>query len=357
MIEERELTELLDQAANDFEVPAEGAATILAAASQRPAPKQSRWLQSHRLAIACAAVLVVAGATVAIRQVTRGTKSSPTASIGKSVGSADQSAGPVNGPAQIYGSAGSGASAGKAQPVPTPVPPTPQVVTPPPGDSAKVVKTGSVSLEVRRQDVGPAMTRLASLATGLGGYVADTKTAEGSDDPSGSVTLRVPVSTFEQLLSQVRGLGTVRSSTTHGQDVTSQYSDIQARLTALTGTRDQLLTILHKASAIGDVLAVQDRINDVQTQIDQLQGQQKLLDDQTSMASLAVDVAPKGTTPGTPAKPSGIGKAWDDARHGFTSGVEDILAASGTILVVLLVLAALGVLARFGWQAARRRTL
>jgi hypothetical protein len=231
------------------------------------------------------------------------------------------------------------------------------VVTPPPGDSAKVVKTGSVSLEVDRKGVGPAMTRLAGMATGLGGYVADTKTAEGGDDPSGSVTLRVPVDTFEQLLGQVRGLGTVKSSTTHGQDVTAQYTDIQAKLTALTATRDQLLTILHRASAIGDVLAVQDRINDVQTQIDQLQGQQKVLDDQTSMASLSVDVAPKGTNPAAPSKPSGIGKAWDDARHGFTSAVEDILATSGTILVVLLVLAALAALARLGWQAARRRTL
>jgi len=201
------------------------------------------------------------------------------------------------------------------------------------------------------------MTRLAGLATGLGGYVADTKTAEGEDDPSGSVTLRVPVDTFDQLLGQVRALGSVKSSTTHGQDVTAQYPDIQARLTALTATRDQLLTILHKATAIGDVLAVQDRINDVQTQIDQLQGQQKMLDDQTLMASLSVDVAPKGTAAGTPQKPSGISRAWDDARRCFTTGVEDILAASGTALVILLALVALAVIARYAWVTARRRTL
>jgi hypothetical protein len=229
------------------------------------------------------------------------------------------------------------------------------VVPAPAPDSAKVVKTGSVQLEVRRDAVGPTMRQLSSLAGGLGGYVADTKSAEGGDDPAGSVTLRVPVNTFEQLLGQVRALGTVRNSTTHGQDVTGQFSDIQARLTALTATRDQLLTILHKASAIGDVLAVQDRINDVHTQIDQLQGQQKVLDDQTSMASLSVDITQHGATPGPPSKPSGIAKAWDDARHGFTSGVEDILAASGTTLVVLLVLAAIAVIGRYVWLLVRRR--
>jgi hypothetical protein len=363
VIDERDLTDLLHEAADAFEVPATGATRILAAVSQQPAPKQNRWLQSHRLAIACAVVLVVAGTTVAIRQVTRGSETSPKAFIGRSVGSS-------NGGVVAAGSGGSaqrdsgiaasgGASAGLAQPAPAPAPvrPAPQLVAPPARDSAKVVKTGSVSLEVQPKGVGPTMTRLGGMATGLGGYVADTKTAEGGDDPSGSVTLRVPVDTFEQLIGQVRGLGTVKSSTTHGQDVTAQYADIQARLTALSATRDQLLTVLRKASAIGDILAVQDRLNDVQTQIDQLQGQQKVLDDQTSMASLSVDVAPKGTTPKTPSTPTGIGKAWNDARHGFTSGVEDILAASGTILVVLLVLAALAALARLGWQAARRRTL
>lgn len=357
MIDERELTDLLHEAADDFEVPATGAARILAAVSQQPEPKQNRWLQSHRLAAVCAVVLVVAGGTVAIREVTRGTKSSPTASVGKSAAGGDQSSAsaPIVSNGTMSGAESTAGAAGSASPVPAP--PTPQVVTPLPRDSAKVVKTGSMSLEVDRRAVGPTMTRLTSVATGLGGYVADTKTAEGGDDPSGSVTLRVPVDTFEQLLAQVRGLGIVKSSTIHGQDVTAQYTDIQAKLTALTATRDQLLTILHRASAIGDVLAVQDRLNDVQTQIDQLQAQQKVLDDQTSMASLSVDVTPKGTTPPTPSKPSGIGKAWNDARHGFTTGVEDILAASGTILVVLLVLAALAALARFGWQAVRRRTL
>ena len=381
MIDERELIDLLAEAANDFEVPADGPATILAAATTEHEPAASeRWwetLQMHRVAVACAVVIVVVSATVATRQLTgAGSSQKKTAQIGRA------SAGPARdfasagdqGSASVGGGAAAQGTGGGASPVPAPgsagsagqgaVPqllaPTPGAVlptAPPARDSAKVVKTGSVSLEVARQGVAPTMTRLGSMATGLGGYVADTKTAEGGEDPSGSVTLRVPVDTFEQLLGQVRALGTVKSSTTHGQDVTAQYADVQARLTALSATRDQLLTILHRASAIGDILAVQDRLNDVQTQIDQLQGQQKVLDDQTSMASLSVDVAPKGATPNKPSTPSGIGKAWDDARHGFTSGVEDILAASGTILVVLLVLAALAALARFGWLALRRRTL
>jgi len=353
VIDERELGELLQDAANDIEVPPDGPATILAAADEQEAPAGERWwrtVRAHRLVIACAVVIVVVGATVTIREGGRGQREVAQHSSPSPIVNGPASAGPagVAGPSGGDEAGSAGGSAGVSGGV---------AISPPPGDSAKIVKTGSVQLEVSHQRVGSTMTRLAGLATGLGGYVADTKTAEGEDDPSGSVTLRVPVDTFDQLLGQVRALGSVKSSTTHGQDVTAQYTDIQARLTALTATRDQLLTILHKATAIGDVLAVQDRINDVQTQIDQLQGQQKMLDDQTSMASLSVDVAPKGTAAGIPQKPSGISRAWDDARRGFTTGVEDILAASGTALVILLALVALAVIARYAWVTARRRTL
>jgi len=371
MIDERELTELLHVAAENFAVPADGAERIRAIATAiQPPSARPRW-RTHRLAIACAVVILVGGATVAARELSRGggpsnvashvagvARPAPTAGgSGAENAAAAPAAPPIPYPAggASAGSAGAAGEAAVAGPTSRPLP-TQSNIQPLP-DAAKVVKTGSVQLEVRSESVGPTMSRLASLASGLGGYVADTKTSEGGDDPTGSVTLRVPVGTFEQLLTQVRAIGAVRSSTTHGQDVTGQYSDIQARLTALTATRDQLLTILHRATAIGDVLAVQDRINDVQTQIDQLQGQQKVLDDQTSMASLSVDVGPKGASPGPPPKPSGIAKAWDDARHGFTSGVEDILAASGAILVVLLALAVLVVVGRFAWVAARRRVL
>ena len=372
MIDERELTELLHAAAEDFAVPTDGAERILDVATATQPPAVRPWWRTHRLAVACAAALLVVSSTAVIRVLSdRGheANTSPQAAqstIARGQAGPDQAApvtpAPAGGGASVgaAGSAGTGGAAVSSslgQLARPSAAPTPQSNVKPLPDSAKVVKTGSVQLEVRREAVSPTMSRLAGLATGLGGYVADTKSAEGGDDPTGSMTLRVPVVGFEDLLTRVRALGTVQSSTTHGQDVTGQYADVQARLGALNATRNQLLTVLQRATAIGDVLAVQDRINDVQTQIDQLQGQQKVLDDQTSMASLSVDVSQHGATSGTPAKPSGIGKAWDDARHGFTTGVEDILAASGTALVVLLALAALVVIGRYAWLAARRRTL
>ena len=94
-----------------------------------------------------------------------------------------------------------------------------------------------------------------------------------------------------------------------------------------------------------------------QTEIEQLQGQQKVLNDQTSYAALSVDVAQQGATQGPPPVRTGLAKAWDDSRHGFTNGVEWLLARSGTALLVLLVLAALIAVGRVGWENLRRRLI
>jgi hypothetical protein len=379
MIEERELTELLTSAASGYDPPADGPDRVLdAAAASTPAPDVEPWWRRRRLAIALGVIVLVVGSTVVIRQVgqhgetteTVGRSIAPVGSAaplpppGAQIGVGDQLSGAdaavsAGGAGEVAGNAGTtaGGAVGSAGSAASglPVPASPPSRVRPLGDTAKVVKTGSVDIEVRRDGVGSTMSRLTALATGAGGYVADTKTSEGGDDPTGSVTLRVPAASFDDVVTRARALGTVLSSTTHGQDVTAQYSDIQARLTALDATRNQLLTILRRATAIGDVLSVQDRINQVQTEIEQLQGQQKVLDDQTSYASLSVQVSQHGAKHGPPDKPSGVAKAWDDARHGFTSGVEGILAASGTALVVLLVLAALATLVRFGWLHLRRR--
>ena len=46
--------------------------------------------------------------------------------------------------------------------------------------------------------------------------------------------------------------------------MTGQYVDLQARLTALEDSRQQYLTILAKATSIGDILSVQEQLDSIQ---------------------------------------------------------------------------------------------
>lgn len=266
------------------------------------------------------------------------------------------------------GSSGAGAVAGRAQKAgeragtatfaPSPDGPGSARTGPPVGVAPagpRIVKSGAIDVEVRKHAFGPSFARLTSLATGLGGFVADSRTNESADVPNGTVTLRVASDRFDDLVRQVRELGKVLSLTSSGQDVTGHTTDLQARLRALGATRDQLLALLTRANSISDTLAVRDRLNEVQTQIEQIQGQLAQLDDQAALATLAVTVTEPGFAVIRPETPrSGWAQAWDDAGGGFERGAQAIVARSGAVLLLLICAALLALPARAAWRATRR---
>ena len=249
--------------------------------------------------------------------------------------------------------AGSGASAGATAPAVVVAPATAaatggtgalaSTVAPPPADSARIVKTGSIELGIGKGTLEQTMTSITTTVSGMGGYVSSSQNnGIGSDDnarPSGQLVVRVPAASFDDLVNQVRKLGDVRSVTTSGQDVTAQFTDLDARINALTATRDQLLTILGQASAIQDVLQVQDRITQVQSDLDSLTGQRKLLDDQATYGTLTINALEPGAEIAPAPKPSNdrdLGDAWRTAKERFVDGIADVIEGSGTVALLAL---------------------
>src|SRR5208283_4200344 len=104
----------------------------------------------------------------------------------------------------------------------------------------------------------------------------------------------VPQPSFGSVLAQVQGFGKVTSVTSTSTDVTGQYVNLQARITALQDSLQQYLTILSRATSIGDILSVQNQIDTIQSEIEQLQGQLNLLDSQTTYGSLTVSLSEVG---------------------------------------------------------------
>ncbi len=213
---------------------------------------------------------------------------------------------------------------------------------------AQVVKTATLELEVGRRK-GDATVRDVIDAVGLvRGFVEST-------DQSGGVsrlTVRVPSDEFDATLTRVLGLGKQRSLEVHGQDVTGAVTDLEARLRNLRAQEAVLIELMRKANTIGDSIAVQQQLSQIQEQIEQLDGQRRVLADQTTFATLVVSVTPKGAPPaGNPESPTTLGTAWDD-------GVDAALAVtSGTLIVLgaLLPILLLGGAGVLGWRVVTRR--
>lgn len=353
MIDERELERLLDVAGRAEQPPPDGPAAVVARAGVPPRPARSV-RRRPLLAVGAAAVVavaVVAGALVLDRAGTeRRALTSAEGDVAPGGGGQPSTTIAPSDAALGAATETDGVAAPSAPPAPAPAPA--------PGIQPRVVKTGEVDLEVADGRFGPAVERVAALATGAGGFVSATTTLEQSDTPSGSITIRVPAARFEDILTQVRRLGEVRAVTSNGQDVTAQYTDLEARLAALGLARQRLLDLLGRAEAIPDILAVQDRLNATQVEIESLEGQRRVLDDQTSFGTIAVTLAEPGAEDAIVfGDDDGLGRAWDDAVDGFSDGVEWLVAASGPALLVGLCLAAVFGVFRLSRSALRRRLL
>jgi len=165
------------------------------------------------------------------------------------------------------------------------------------------------------------------------------------------------VANFSAVLTQAQQLGRTTDLTTKATDVTGQYVDLQARLSALEASRQQYLTILAKATTVGDVLAVQEQLDVIQSQIEQLQGQLQVLTGETSYSTVTTTVS-EGTQPRpVPLPESGLVRAWHDSIGGFVAGVEGVVRVAGPVLFALLCLAVVLLGGRALWRRYQRHNL
>jgi len=226
--------------------------------------------------------------------------------------------------------------------------------------SLRVEEVGTIHLTVGGKHFQSTLLQLTDFATTDGGFVASTQSHMGTKAThsysTGSIILQVPEHNFTMLVDQVRHAGVATSVQTSATDVTGQYVDLRARIAASEVSRAQYLKIMTRTNSIGGILAVQDQLNSIQSQIEQMQAQLNLLNTETTYATLTVAVSESGhqtTTPTT--KRTGVDKAWHDSLHGFAAGVEWLIRIAGPLLFALLLLTVLLVLGRWTWRATERR--
>jgi Domain of unknown function (DUF4349) len=212
----------------------------------------------------------------------------------------------------------------------------------------RIVRTATVNLEVRKGGIGEAISRATEVAARHKGiYVAATTSLPSDGEARGQVTFRVPVEAFEAVLRDLKALGSYRGETSSTEDVTKNYIDLKGQLTAWRAQERVFLRLLDRARSISDVIAVQNQLQQVQSNIERLQGQVDYLEDQSSFSTIVLAL----TEPGAAGQPRGtLVKAWEFALAGLVK-----MSAAALVLVVWLVpVAALGALGLLVVRLARR---
>ena len=86
----------------------------------------------------------------------------------------------------------------------------------------------------------------------------------------------------------MKAIGTVKSVSTQGEDVTEEYVDIQAQKTSYLNQLAQYNEIMKKAVKVSDVIEIQQQIDRVQTELNRLEGRLKYLNSRIDMSTITV---------------------------------------------------------------------
>jgi Domain of unknown function (DUF4349) len=214
-----------------------------------------------------------------------------------------------------------------------------------------VVKTASLEVQVAKGDFDQSFQTALQVAGRYGGYVESSSTS-GTRIHSGSITIRVPSTAFDRAMADLTGLGTVRSRSVSGQDVTNQYVDLNARLRTWEAQEAVLLRLMKRATSVEATLRVQSNLQDVQFRIEQIKGQLRVLENQTELATIDVAMHEPGVaihvrpTPLTDERPS-LAEAWTKAVNGFLGVLYATVVGLGYLVPIALICLAV-------WFAVRR---
>ena len=148
-----------------------------------------------------------------------------------------------------------------------------------------VVYTARISLKV--EDIDASIDEIKLVTVIHGGFISTIS----SRDERGSVSIRVPQSRFHEAIEDLEELGEVVTRDLQGEDVTEEYVDLEAQLTALEAQEARFLEILQMGNTVEDVLKVERELQHVREDIERIQGRVNYLDSRVELSTITVSLS------------------------------------------------------------------
>lgn len=154
----------------------------------------------------------------------------------------------------------------------------------------KVIKTGELELEVT--SYADASQRVESIVLDHSGFVADATVEERAGGAMvGTLIVRVLPEQFEPLFAALKPIGRVGHEHVKAADVTAEWVDLEARIKGLLITEQRLQELVQNKSIIDKVsalLEVERELTRVRSNVEQLQGQLRVMADRVGLSTITV---------------------------------------------------------------------
>jgi len=160
----------------------------------------------------------------------------------------------------------------------------------------------NVDMSIVVADPKARMGEISDLAVAMGGFVVSSNLYQSTygpnqiEVPEGSVTIRVPSERLDEALEKIKeGAVDINYENRSGEDVTSQYVDLQSRLKAKQAAEKKLLEFLENADKTEDALSVYVQLQQIQSDIEVLKGQIKYYEESAALSAVSIHLVAEET--------------------------------------------------------------
>ena len=221
----------------------------------------------------------------------------------------------------------------------------------------KLIYSADVTIETT--DFDGSTTAVEKMVADFGGFVESSQvsgnTRYDSDgtvrvvDRSAYYVLRVPADRFEEALTQAGGIGNVIFSNSQLDNITTQFTDQEARKNSLEIQEERLLAMLEQATDVETLVQLEARLSEVRYEIESIESTLRNWQNQVDYSTIRLNLYEVAVYTPTASVQRSYGQQLSDALEGGWAGFVramkslSIALVSGLPLLILLGLVAFGV--------------
>lgn len=208
-----------------------------------------------------------------------------------------------------------------------------------PSTAREIIVTGAMTVVV--DDPIDAANEAAEIAARAGGRVDGRQQQTGTDGANARaiLTLRIPADRLESALDEIDELGEPRERNISSDDVTVVTRDLDARITALQGSVDRLLSLLDRATDVATLIDVETALSQRQSELEGLQAQRRYYSEQVALSTVTVYLI--GERVADPLQPDTFWDGLIAGWHSLVAFLAGALVVAGVMLPWLALIAAI----------------
>jgi len=199
----------------------------------------------------------------------------------------------------------------------------------------KIIYVFEVS--IKSDNVASAMEAVEEKVSALGGYVAESRQNSYENKTTAFLSLRIPVTQFENFKGEVAQFGVVSDEHLFTDDVSTQYFDVETRLRSWEAQEKRYLEILQQAKSVEDILRIEDSLSNVRREMESLKGQLKYWDNRVQYSEVRMNIYPSQSNYNVndPWQPVSIQSTFQAAKNAVVKSISMLWNGINYILIFI----------------------